>query len=372
MEYFSPHGTGLHPSNSAVGFPFEKLPVELQLRVLSFSMPQHGLRSEGFTLQRWDPRYEPRRKAWVRKLREEDIVPTNIFQANKSIAARALDVFNRELYMHIDVYPDYTSCRSEYEPSVLFPTQVSAKRLQHLKAMRMYQINVRIDDMWYYESGELRPHEDMYSWQRCMLKESLRLISDPLSSNKNLQRLTVTIPCLCVLKEAGPVTQARSHIVDLLRPLKRLRVVKPVQLIPVCGCDSLMDLEICNRPDCLHFAHCVGTELGQLKGEALSFREETWKRIKAAAGLIEPYRRVEEEKAPHALVHTFWSKLDQGNREEFDTLTCVTEEGLRRELHRYQAEQQRRQRQEVFRWRREAKRTAVFRWEREAKSTWET
>ncbi|KAL8682416.1 MAG: hypothetical protein Q9186_001537 [Xanthomendoza sp. 1 TL-2023] len=238
--------------------------------------------------------------------------------------------------------------------------------------MQNYQINVRIDDFWYYESGKMRPDGDMYSLKRGMLKESLRLISDPLSSNKNLQRLTVTFPCLCFFKKPGLVSQAQSRTVDLLRPLKRLSVVKPVQLMALSGLDSQMDLAICNRPECLHFAHCVGTELGQLRGEKLSYREETWKRIKAAAGLIEPYQRVEEEKAPHALVHTFWSKLDQGNWEEFDTLTCVTEEGLRRELHRYQAEQQRRQRQEVFRWRREAKRTEVFRWEREAKSTWET
>ncbi len=122
-------------------FPFEKLPTELQLMILRFTMPQHGVRAFSSPLRMHDPAYESARQARLNELQQEDTVPMGVFCTNKLISAQALHVFNHEVYFHFNLTRrTINSFREEY--SGRFPCQVSHRQLQILDSVRNVQINL--------------------------------------------------------------------------------------------------------------------------------------------------------------------------------------------------------------------------------------
>ncbi|KAL8732967.1 MAG: hypothetical protein Q9166_002365 [cf. Caloplaca sp. 2 TL-2023] len=324
------------------GFPYEKLPTEVQLMVLRCLMPHHGLRAQGLSPRTDDTVYNAKREAWLINLREEDAVPISTFRANKSMSAQALDVFNREVYMHIDVFPGWTSCREIIDSSVLFPGGPRAEQMQYSIRMQYYQINMKLDDIWYWSPERDLSKDYKSSWRYSMLKESLRLVCDSLAANEHLQRLIVTIPCLCMLMDQ-PVSQALLTDLGLFEPLKRLGVVEPVKFLPAHGSDSLTNFKPCNRPECLHLVHSIQTSMTHLSSEALSHREKTWKRVKQleCRNDLPPHRGM-----AYALLKDFWLRLDEGSLEEFDARAKLTEQSLVKEYRSWELRKARQRREE--------------------------
>lgn len=123
-------------------FPFEKLPTKLQLVILRFTMPQHGLRAFSSPLGLHDPAYELVRQARLEELRQEDTVPVGLFYTNKLVSTQALHIFNQEVYVHINLTRRTISCfRAEHHGR--FPCrQVSLRQSQTLGSVRNVQINL--------------------------------------------------------------------------------------------------------------------------------------------------------------------------------------------------------------------------------------
>lgn len=281
-------------------FPFEKLPTELQLMVLRFAFPENGIRSLAIPLARSDPAHDATLLFWQGKLHTEDVIPTALFRTNRRISAQSLDIFKRQIHMHVDIMADMIGCLRHACSGPLWH-QVCAAQQRRLGLMRSYQINIRFD----FSRCSLLPADEEGFRNHQMFKEKLRHVSDALAQNANLQRLTVTIPCLC------KQTKAYKGVLDILSPLKRLRVAKPVTFQPANGSEFLPDIHPCKQPACLQFARSLQTNLGHLRGKTLDHRERTWRKIKGIAEIQRSSVRRGQDLA------AFWWSLEEGDIKEF-------------------------------------------------------
>ncbi|KAL8878503.1 MAG: hypothetical protein Q9198_003698 [Flavoplaca austrocitrina] len=293
-------------------FPFEKLPTELQLIILRFTMPQYGLRAFSSPFPMHDPAYKSARKARLEELQQEDTAPTGVFRTNRSISAQALHIFNSEIYVHINLTIRTINClREEYRGH--FSCQISPRQSHILGSMSNVQINL---------GGWLGATEIAFGIVKMdvkrsyrLLKESLRRICDAMTKNRNLQRLIVTLPCHCCLMNiALPATQLLAYILDYLTPLRRLRVAHTVNLLPTAGFVSSPEVVVCRQPACSHLANTIQTQFIQLSGEELTSRERKWKQIKDIANFEPNHNSVE------IAALTFWQQLLADNQEDAEKI----------------------------------------------------
>lgn len=164
--------------------------------------------------------------------------------------------------------------------------------------MRDYHINFTLDDWWFEDDISLEGYR-----KHCLtLKERLRLVCDALANNHAIQRLTVTIPCLCCLARSGchsrdhwmsPYTallhnhcsfsQAYPEFFDFLSPLKRIKVAKPVvfEVYRDIGTGkSEGDAVLCQDAECMKLVGRSHENMDCLRGEYLPYEEEAWRTIK--------------------------------------------------------------------------------------------
>ncbi|KAL8774125.1 MAG: hypothetical protein Q9209_001233 [Squamulea sp. 1 TL-2023] len=286
----------------ATFFPFEKLPMELKLMVLRFTIPKHGLRSLALPLGFTNAVLKSTEHAYVKQMREEDAVPTGLFQTSKWISAQTRNIFTCEVYLHIDVYPLKTWCYGK-ESSGPFFSQLSAEQTVLMKRMRKYKINIRGWD-------GLSMDNKVLSYR--LLKENLRDVCDGLMENENLQQLTFSIPCLCSAPSVDGhlrTSEALPTTLEYLSPLARLRVLQPVTFFPAHSSDP--DAQPCRRPICLQLVHSVQAQMNHLNGKELEFRESWWKWIKATQ------TQIASSADACRLLGKFWDALEAGNDEEF-------------------------------------------------------
>ncbi|KAL8778727.1 MAG: hypothetical protein Q9213_007280 [Squamulea squamosa] len=296
----------LPDATPATFFLFEKLPTELKLMVLRFTMPKHDLRSRALPLGSTNAVLRSAQQAYVKQPREEeDAIPTRLFQTSKWISVQARNIFTCEVYLHIDVYPLKTCCYGK-ESSGPFFSQLSAEQAVLMKRMRKYKINIRGWDGLFIDNNE----SALFSYH--LVRENLREVCDGLMKNENLQQLIFSIPCVCSAPNADghlQTPQALSTTLAYLSPLTRLRVAEPVTFFPEHRFDP--DAQPCCRPICQQLAHSVEAQMSHLDGEELDLRESMWKRIKATQKLIASpaYAR--------RVIGEFWFVLKDDNDEEF-------------------------------------------------------
>ncbi|KAI4277742.1 MAG: hypothetical protein LQ337_001553 [Flavoplaca oasis] len=289
-------------------FPFDKLPAELQLMVIRFAMPEDGLRSIFHRNKKYEPPpSEPIRRASI---------PTGLFRTNHYLSAVSLDTFRREVCMHIGVSPIKVTCFGHRVTTHPFPASIPKSNAHFFTSMRNYQLNIR--------PAEARPS----TIKQKKLKEQLRRVSDMLSENDNIKHLTVTFPChcswychcsghcRCALRDTSRVVAA---VLDFLSPLKRIKVAKTVVFKPASGLFIDAEDDNCNGNRCLSLAHTMEASMGQLNGEALTYREATWKRIKA---IEPPHTSWTPTKFDYyGFLDKFCSKIEEMSDEEFKIWT---------------------------------------------------
>ncbi|KAL9599552.1 MAG: hypothetical protein Q9219_003796 [cf. Caloplaca sp. 3 TL-2023] len=267
----------------ATTFPFDKLPPELQLMIIRHAMPQHGLR----------PLPDPLRasihdsSAYVRHVegtRHERRTVRNMLYVNRWMSSEALKLLYKEVLFRIDIEPE----------SVRFLGQEITKeqRFRHypiledyvpFKYMRHFEFRISFEPGQYVDS---LGHIDAFQFA---VKEWLRMICDAMSGNRHIQELKVIIPGLCVLTDddALAAIDLRSspswcapQIIDMLEPLKRLRVRTWTLSIPHYDAWLQRPSFHGRKPLCESWMRTLLKSLGPLQGEPLSQDEATWKQLK--------------------------------------------------------------------------------------------
>ncbi|CAO1599601.1 hypothetical protein XANCAGTX0491_003320 [Xanthoria calcicola] len=264
----------IQSAESMSTFPFEKLPAELQVTVIRFTMPQNGLR-----FQREDRKYykttRGRRKRWYSFTRQEDSVPIALFLTNHHLSAIALDTLHRDVFMHIGVSNEVVSIFDQRIPTDDYPHRVPADKMHYFTSMRSYRLNIRIGELGPPYMTDYVLSRGAYQYLNLGLKARLELVSNTLAENPDLQRLTITFPCCCTRPQAPNVPPIIPLTKSYLKILKRLEVGRPVKFIPAHGPDFQAEADLCKKPECLDLAQTFRTSMGRLTGEALRHREET-------------------------------------------------------------------------------------------------
>ncbi|KAL8885528.1 MAG: hypothetical protein Q9215_006635 [Flavoplaca cf. flavocitrina] len=279
-------------------FPFEKLPPELQLAIIRFAMPSAGIKPA--------IRYHQRKLSYsaqhiVRSPCEGTQLPLNLFLTSKSISAMALPIFYSEVPLQIFILTWVVWFAQEkryFRDKYFFTSHLQIHELPQFRLMRNYHINFPLDDWWFEDFVSLEGYH-----QHCLvLKERLRLVCDALANNHAIQRLTVTVPCLCCLARSGchsrnrwmshytnllhkncSLSQTYPKYVDFLSPLKRIKVAKAVvfEVYHDIGTGKAEgDAVLCNDAECMKLVGRLDENMGYLNGEYLPYEEEAWRRIK--------------------------------------------------------------------------------------------
>lgn len=166
-----------------------------------------------------------------------------------------------------------------------FRSHLQYMHIQHSQRMRNFGLDID-DDPWSRDvklalSNRLGDGVNR-AFRRFGLKERLRIICDLLATNTAIQRLTVRVPCLCNCVKVDSVANGTSVILDILAPLKRLRVANTT-VFEIRHATEHCEGQDCDQNLCNDLIAACVADVGHLNvnGERLSQEEETWKNIKA-------------------------------------------------------------------------------------------
>ncbi|KAI4188456.1 MAG: hypothetical protein L6R41_002135 [Letrouitia leprolyta] len=268
---------------SETPFPFERLPQELQTKIIQETMPHHGLLPwHSFRLLETEQDYV-------------NAIPYGLFLVNKSISKEARYIVQKEVYFVIEVVSDIGPDKDRIK--------IERLSLPGLKNMWSHSILAEVQqlrELRNFKFDLLHGHTDPWTgvneYQfhfRCMeIEEKLRLICDALTTyNTNIQNLVVQIPCLCSLEGSeDKLLHAYAWLGYILEPLRRLKVAQPVAFYfshhdaprPPCTYPESETRTITHNPiRTRNVERFLEHHFGALQGEPLSKYEQIWKDIKA-------------------------------------------------------------------------------------------
>lgn len=282
-------------------FPFDRLPPELQLSIISFAMPEHGLRP--LPLPGLDfPKDDIPLTEYADTLRRDQNSPQALFRASKWLSSEAVRIFYNEVKLRIDVDPAGLRFMDEaIGNQAAFHSHLVLKGFPIFRRQRNIELYIKMDGN---DRLDFYTRPDGYCYN---MKEWLRLITDALLINPRIDSLAVYLPCPCTLPESdcsgsdasvseSDASDADSDMLlqpdvidpqtidalDFLTPLKRLRVRKSTAFLPYRGGNHPRVGGPCLLPECHKMLEHVQCRAGmeQLSGEKLNEREKAWKRLK--------------------------------------------------------------------------------------------
>ncbi|KAL8857705.1 MAG: hypothetical protein Q9178_005740 [Gyalolechia marmorata] len=217
------------------------------------------------------------------------LVPLNLLKVSETVANFALSIHKEEMPMVINIatmslhFLDTLVNNLPHE----YPSYKEFTCVRGFLPLRNFELNLNFDSRWWCRGFDRQTKLSDWPWWK-QPKEWLRTICDILATNDTIEKLSVRLPCLCTLITPGHIARAEIVMLDLLAPLRQLRVVEPVQFVwQRCQWDNY------KNGTCTHQGHCCTAGLGEgllktlqtkfvrLTGEELSHHEEIWKNLKA-------------------------------------------------------------------------------------------
>ncbi|KAL8921640.1 MAG: hypothetical protein Q9172_003888 [Xanthocarpia lactea] len=303
------------PTGTAATFPFEKLPLELQRQIIRETVLEHGFRPKPTIPAPWDQKDIDPNGYWSENecdffidylecLEDETadshsaMVPLNLLKVSKTVANFALSIHKEEMPMVINIATmslHFLNTLVNNLP-LEYPSYKELTRVRGFLPLRNFELNLNFDSRWWGDAFDLQIPLSQWPWWQ-EPKEWLRTICDILATNDTIEKLSVRLPCLCTLITPGHIARAEIVMLDVLAPLRQLRVVEPVQFVwQRCQWDNY------ENGTCTHQGHCCTAGLGEgllkilqttfvrLTGEELSHHEEIWKNLKALPRVPEEWR----------------------------------------------------------------------------------
>ncbi|KAL8733484.1 MAG: hypothetical protein Q9166_002111 [cf. Caloplaca sp. 2 TL-2023] len=235
------HSSPQTPVAKHVGFPFQRLPVELQLMILRYAMPQHGLLPQPLSdltkhVDWGNGRYSDLLIEYNEYLQTKDwsdaIIPFSLFQVNKFIATEARAIFFNEVYLVINIQGHRMHFLTTIVHGMKFESHLRYSDNEHFQRMQNFQLNIA-ENPWLYCVKYGPPHDfnyglDLVESANRVLKERIRTVCDILATNANIQKNSVRLYCLCNCLKVDTSLSGESALLDLLAPLKRIHVVDAV------------------------------------------------------------------------------------------------------------------------------------------------
>ena len=275
-------GRDAQASAAEASFPFQDLPIELQIMVLRMAMPTNGVvpASSG-RYDHWEPSHNR--------------IPVALLSVNKAFSSLARSIIENEVFVNFEMSPDngaYPSMIKVLGRLLLgvppFRSNVSLKDTQHLKNLCNFELTIGADHVSPWGFIRDRNHSDpSFPWDlQCYIyKEQMRLVCDTLAfSTKAIRHLRVRFPCLCSPWSVPTTNDALAlerKMIDFLAPLRRLRVAEPVTFEidhNEWNCDynnpkpewMFGRLDPYDQVRTQHLQHSLETSFGKLIGEKLS------------------------------------------------------------------------------------------------------
>ncbi|KAL8832650.1 MAG: hypothetical protein Q9170_004790 [Blastenia crenularia] len=249
-------------------FPFENLPMELQVKIIQEAIPHKGLL----------PKTSLRLYNRDHKSQYNNFIPGNLFRVNKLISSEAQSMVQKEVSLIIEVNLNVISVlRTEFIDLSEFWSHNELSHIQHFAKLRNFQIRLMVHDKnpWQNVNQECFPQHEY--------RERMRLICDTLSTfNKDIHRLVIEIPCFCSLTVGYKVSFVQAKLLNLLSPLRQLKVAHAVTFKIMHQNDDENDLRtgVANSMDAAHLVGGLESLYSRLVGEELSVPERIWKNIK--------------------------------------------------------------------------------------------
>ena len=138
-----------------------------------------------------------------------------------------------------------------------YPSYKQFTSVRGFLPLRNFELNLYFDSRWWCRGFDGQTRLSDWPWWK-QPKEWLRTICDILATNDTIEKLSVRLPCLCTLITPHHVLQAEIVMLDLLAPLRQLRVVEPVQFVW-----QRCEFENFKKGTCTHQGHCCTAGIGE-------------------------------------------------------------------------------------------------------------
>ncbi|KAL8661340.1 MAG: hypothetical protein Q9202_005705 [Teloschistes flavicans] len=319
---------------------WNKLPTEIHVQILKLLMPEHGLRpipqaagdldTSDSDVSDFDIT-DPRCADYVRKVREADAMPINLFLVSKRVSTLAFEIFHMKGPLQVIIEPDKIRFLNQVlDLTYQTPSHLALPLPSIFRRMHQYDLQFK------FTKGGLGEAYNTWAYgnAREKFKERARMVADALSTNPNIKSLTVAVPCHCYpglpkgFWSRLPNKETNLATLNFFEVLQRLRVNSPVKNVTSHGISTPESRVQCSQVECERLSRVIRSQMHPLQGAGLTARESEWKRIKLLprSHIRDHGEMVNTNRNLRMLLQT----LDHHQTEDFDLLSAHVQKMLKK------------------------------------------
>ncbi|KAL8672038.1 MAG: hypothetical protein Q9168_003490 [Polycauliona sp. 1 TL-2023] len=268
------------PAPTPALFPFEKLTPELQRMVIREALPNHSLQpsrppsadwAPGVALRAppkgrhigasnywdllmndyWSEEKEESFDFYLRSLKdstnEKEVrdpkAALNLLLVSKTFNTVTRSLYDTEIPFVINItWMCFHFLERVVNKNFYYPTYTAdLPHYPHFRQLHNFELNFNHDDDWWrsylgdpldrsFCSWTNRIDRSEPIWWK-LTKQWIQVIGNELAKNKEIEKLTVCLPCLCGLMTPKHLEKAKNDMLDLLEPLKQVKVGKGIKFV---------------------------------------------------------------------------------------------------------------------------------------------